>query len=198
MDNQAKSNYLLYTDLNNFKPINDAYGHDIGDRVIEHYIEVLIEKCHEEIPIIKLMMTFLRVSEMTNRVFRYGGDEILVVINNYDNEIDRIIQCVHKKLIMEFPIESNIFCGLSASAGIIDLDEMRPISLGSGLERNPIGIAESVMYFAKGLAKQHYLQKEGEPVKNGFYVVRQWDDFASIEKYTETRTGPKPDAEAKK
>ncbi|WP_394220571.1 diguanylate cyclase domain-containing protein [Alteromonas gracilis] len=54
---------LLYLDLNRFKPINDQYGHAVGD-------EVLIE-------IAQRMQMLCRVYDIAARV---GGDEFIVVI----------------------------------------------------------------------------------------------------------------------
>lgn len=53
---------LMFVDLDNFKPYNDTYGHDIGDLVLIRMAEIFKELCKD-----------------TGFVCRYGGDEFLVV-----------------------------------------------------------------------------------------------------------------------
>lgn len=60
---------IAIVDLDNFKPVNDAYGHLAGDRVLEQTGEVLRNIVGEK-----------------GRVGRYGGDEFLLVLNHMDRE----------------------------------------------------------------------------------------------------------------
>lgn len=60
---------IAIVDLDNFKPVNDAYGHLAGDRVLEQTGEVLRNIVGER-----------------GRVGRYGGDEFLLVLNHMDRE----------------------------------------------------------------------------------------------------------------
>jgi len=56
---------LLIVDLDNFKSINDAYGHDAGDRVLIQVADTLIEHFGNE-----------------GYVSRFGGDEFVVIMEN--------------------------------------------------------------------------------------------------------------------
>lgn len=60
---------IAIVDLDNFKPVNDAYGHLAGDRVLEQTGEVLRNIVGDK-----------------GRVGRYGGDEFLLVLNHMDRE----------------------------------------------------------------------------------------------------------------
>lgn len=53
---------LMFVDLDNFKPYNDTYGHDIGDLVLIRMAEIFKTLCKDE-----------------GFVCRYGGDEFLLV-----------------------------------------------------------------------------------------------------------------------
>jgi len=54
---------LISIDLNDFKPINDTYGHDVGDAALIHFSTLLINKCRS-----------------SDTVIRIGGDEFLVFL----------------------------------------------------------------------------------------------------------------------
>jgi diguanylate cyclase (GGDEF)-like protein len=55
---------VLMIDIDFFKKINDTYGHDIGDYVIKHVAE-----------------SIKATTRQTDMVFRYGGEEFLVLLN---------------------------------------------------------------------------------------------------------------------
>ena len=56
-------------DLNNLKHTNDTLGHDEGDKLIKN-AALCITKCFKE---------------LDAKCFRTGGDEFLVIVNNFDD-----------------------------------------------------------------------------------------------------------------
>ncbi|MCW9018019.1 MAG: diguanylate cyclase, partial [Kangiellaceae bacterium] len=56
---------VLYLDLNNFKPINDSFGHSFGDRVLRQVARRLSNIARE-----------------SDCVARIGGDEFIIVLSN--------------------------------------------------------------------------------------------------------------------
>lgn len=61
--------FFLMFDLDGFKPINDTYGHDAGDKVIIQVGELLQSVCREE-----------------DIVIRWGGDEFIIVGKVYKKD----------------------------------------------------------------------------------------------------------------
>jgi diguanylate cyclase (GGDEF)-like protein len=55
---------LVFLDVDNFKEINDAYGHAVGDRVLTQFATLLAELVREE-----------------DRAFRVGGDEFALLLH---------------------------------------------------------------------------------------------------------------------
>jgi two-component system cell cycle response regulator len=64
-----KSLSVLICDLDHFKRVNDTYGHDIGDRVIVGFADVL-----------------RRTKRETDTVGRFGGEEFVVICEQTDPE----------------------------------------------------------------------------------------------------------------
>ncbi|KXB31997.1 diguanylate cyclase [Dechloromonas denitrificans] len=61
----AKSFAVLFVDLNNFKLINDHFGHDAGDRTL-----------------LEISQRLRDATRSDDRVARYAGDEFVLMINN--------------------------------------------------------------------------------------------------------------------
>lgn len=60
---------LLVIDLDHFKKINDRFGHDMGDRALREITEILIH-----------------ATRAGDDVFRYGGEELVVLANGAESE----------------------------------------------------------------------------------------------------------------
>ncbi|HDL86086.1 MAG TPA: diguanylate cyclase, partial [Candidatus Acetothermia bacterium] len=66
---------FLMIDVDRFKHINDTYGHQTGDRVLQAVAELLVEQVRE-----------------TDLVVRYGGDEFLVVLIETNGETESVTE----------------------------------------------------------------------------------------------------------
>ena len=64
---KREENYvaLLFLDLDGFKPVNDKYGHDVGDQMLQKLSQRII--------------TSIRSADLAARI---GGDEFIIVLSN--------------------------------------------------------------------------------------------------------------------
>jgi len=65
---------ILMVDIDNFKNINDTFGHVVGDKVLK-----------------KLAQTLRKNIKITDEVIRYGGEEFLVIAYRCDLEEGKIL-----------------------------------------------------------------------------------------------------------
>lgn len=76
IDNKFKSyGYLVFLDLNNFKFINDTYGHIVGDLVLKYLSSYLQEE----------------LKHKNAEVVRYAGDEFMIIFNECTDTYDELI-----------------------------------------------------------------------------------------------------------
>ena len=93
---------LLFLDLDNFKPLNDAYGHAFGDRVLRLVADRLVS-----------------VVRRVDTVSRHGGDEFLVLLAELNQPGDA--QTVAEKLVEALGAPAELdghVVSLTASVGI--------------------------------------------------------------------------------
>jgi diguanylate cyclase (GGDEF)-like protein len=96
---------LLFIDVDRFKTINDTLGHDAGDRVLQFVATFLKRNIRE-----------------ADYVFRYGGDEFLVMITCGGDEARRKAERL-KALFAEAPGAPEMPPGVALSAGWIEVAE---------------------------------------------------------------------------
>jgi len=94
---------VIYLDLDNFKPVNDEHGHDLGDEVLVQVAQRLKETSRE-----------------IDCVARVGGDEFIIVlfnlgsINEIKSYIDRIKDNICKPMKVEgMDLELTVSAGYS-------------------------------------------------------------------------------------
>jgi len=125
---------IIYVDLDDFKPINDKFGHLAGDRAL--------------VEISERLQSVLRASDTVARV---GGDEFVAVLNHVRGKGD--VESAARKVLevcdapLEFLGES---CRIGASMGIA----MFPDD-GDSLEAL-VHCADSAMYTIKHSSKKGY------------------------------------------
>ncbi|MBS1129925.1 MAG: diguanylate cyclase/phosphodiesterase with sensor(s) [Proteobacteria bacterium] len=101
-ERSGKTLAVCYLDLDNFKPINDRYGHSVGDFLL--------------IEVAQRLKTCVRAGDT---VARLGGDEFVLLITNLDdlNECDHAMTRVISALSQPFRVSAQ-FVTVSASIGV--------------------------------------------------------------------------------
>lgn len=83
--NTAQSNgspfSLVMADIDDFKKVNDTYGHDTGDQVLIHVAEVIKKELNN-----------------SGSVCRWGGEEILLLIDDTQEAAARIAEDIRRML----------------------------------------------------------------------------------------------------
>ncbi|WP_432666142.1 GGDEF domain-containing response regulator [Wukongibacter baidiensis] len=97
---KKRSLLLLFCDLDNFKYINDNYGHLEGDKVLKDTASILKETFRE-----------------SDIIARFGGDEFVVLTIDVREEDKKIILDRLKRNIRNYNMEKKIDYSLSISIG---------------------------------------------------------------------------------
>ena len=123
---------LIFMDLNDFKQVNDTYGHEAGDTLLNIVAKRLQNSIREK-----------------DKAFRIGGDEFVVVIHGthdqqfYEGVIDRMRQNVAR----DVTLSGGVILKVSISAGFARCPED-----GSKFE-DVVKKADDAMYHNKRLYK---------------------------------------------
>ena len=99
---ERDSIYLIEFDLDNFKGINDNYGHDVGDRVLQRIVRVLKANFRSE-----------------DHVCRLGGDEFAVIMSGSGHEPRELLAGKIEKISRELLSGDGDVPPISVSAGIV-------------------------------------------------------------------------------
>jgi diguanylate cyclase (GGDEF)-like protein/PAS domain S-box-containing protein len=125
---------VLFVDLDNFKYINDDYGHAVGDQVLQE--------------LSSRMQGTLRDSDI---VARLGGDEFVIILENIRNKMD--VSKITEKLLnnIYLPIQLGDHCiQITASIGI-SIAEKRNLP-----HLDLLKYSDAAMYQAKDSGKNNF------------------------------------------
>jgi diguanylate cyclase (GGDEF)-like protein len=123
---------LIYIDLDQFKQVNDLYGHQVGDQYLQE--------------VASRMKGQLRSADMLARL---GGDEFaaLVTVVRSRAEVEEIAERLERSLDDPYPVEGYFLHG-SASVGIALYPE------DGGTKNSLLSAADAAMYVAKHIKRQ--------------------------------------------
>ena len=139
---------VMFIDLDNFKPYNDTYGHDIGDVVLREMAHIFKAAVGEQ-----------------GFVSRHGGDEFIIILYTGDKvELERIAKRIYRLIeaaggfgdIIEKILKRKITMDednrISCSIGIAYATEVSDEKTIDGL----IQKADSSLYMVKAEGKENY------------------------------------------
>ncbi|HSG51417.1 MAG TPA: PocR ligand-binding domain-containing protein [Rheinheimera sp.] len=100
---------LMFIDLDNFKPVNDIFGHKIGDKLLAD--------------VAKRLQAAVR---STDTVARFGGDEFIVLLRDIDTEAERsqqhmqhVASKISQELSRPFPLADDRMHQCACSIGLV-------------------------------------------------------------------------------
>ena len=99
LDSVRRYSVVVMCDIDNFKNINDTYGHDKGDEILKQVAKTLSKN--------------IRFDDV---VCRYGGDEFLIIFTGCDEKVvvNRIIE-IKKELLRVIPdLKISLSSGISS------------------------------------------------------------------------------------
>lgn len=137
---------IIFIDIDNFKFINDYYGHLIGDAVLGYFAQIV--------------RATVRAGDI---VGRWGGEEFMVMLPGTEtDEALRIAEHIHVAVRSRGPIREGEV-GLTCSLGVAGYPQ------DAGEREELLGHADQAMYVAKHLGRNQ-VRSAHEP------VVLAWRD----------------------
>lgn len=126
---------IVMVDVDEFKSINDTFGHPFGDQVIVAVADIIKKVVGDH-----------------GVVGRVGGDEFMVVLKNCSEELElrnylRGIRTNVAALFQDRMVNKRISCSIGAARGGIDSNDYREL----------YRIADRVLYVAKQKGKNRYV-----------------------------------------
>ncbi|WP_058306464.1 diguanylate cyclase domain-containing protein [Gracilibacillus massiliensis] len=129
---------IFFLDLDDFKMVNDQYGHEVGDRLLQKIAEILTDT-------------------LTDRVLvsRHGGDEFIILSKKTDKQMaEKLAEKIRSSFDKPIIIDGNMIA-ISFSVGI----SLYP---DNGLDiETLIKQADQAMYIAKAEGKSKFQLAKG-------------------------------------
>lgn len=135
-DRSKQFSGLMFIDLDNFKEVNDAYGHDVGDELL-----------------INISQRLQHVVRVGDTVARMGGDEFVILLADLGHDQLKAIEActgIANKIVdvLSLPFEFKQFCyPVTASLGL------SLIHSGMGSAEDILRHADQAMYEAKAAGR---------------------------------------------
>ncbi len=138
---------LLYINLDGFRGINDLYGHQIGDKILQGVSERIIN-----------------LTRSSDVVSRFGGDEFIILVpgNATDDDVDELAEAIIAEINTPFYFDE-LQLHISASIGIAkfkpDLQKTNfPENYVQLMVKDLIQRADLTVYCAKQAGKNQYIR----------------------------------------
>lgn len=130
---------VVMCDIDHFKHVNDTFGHDAGDKVLQHVSKIISENTRD-----------------SDSVFRWGGEEMVIIMNGADTETaySRADQIREKIQNSPCDIGDGKTISVTMSMGVqqLNLSEMPNLNesnIFSQFENTALKAADEKLYVAK-------------------------------------------------
>ena len=132
---------LMMIDLDHFKRVNDTYGHQTGDVVLER--------------VSQLIKQFMRPQDLAGR---YGGEEIIVAVQAGAIEVEEIAENIRKAVEAHRMVSvSAIQFNVTLSMGVASTQEFK---FGADVLNVLIREADAALYRAKDTGRNKVVKAE--------------------------------------
>lgn len=113
---------VLFIDLNSFKQINDTYGHEVGDILLQEVSQRIKQQLRD-----------------TDTLARIGGDEFVILLSQIQgsSEVEQVMARIKESMKEQFQVKNHsLHCDVSQGAAIYPKDGMSVQELLSRADKN--------------------------------------------------------------
>ena len=129
---------VMFVDLDHFKQVNDTYGHQAGDQVLQRAARVLVEGTRDD-----------------DIVARYGGEEFVIVMPGHGEKSAHVVagRLVNAFRAMQYLVNDGEEINVTVSIGLSILGEGENFSSVEDM----LEAADKALYVAKKNGRNRYL-----------------------------------------
>ena len=132
--------FLLLLDIDHFKAVNDQYGHEFGDKVLQQTAQLLRENLRHR-----------------DAAYRYGGEEFAILLRHCTTSQARMV-AERMRGSIERQMVERLDCLVTVSIGAVDL----PARIQPGVSLRQ---ADDALYAAKNSGRNRVIWEDERPTE---------------------------------
>ena len=161
---KGKEFSLIYIDCDNFKKINDVYGHLAGDKVLRNIARRIIESTHS----------------YKDRNYRDGGEEFATICSAPLDVAIQVAKRISSNVKKQMQIET------TEDNETKDIEIKTTVSIGVAdvrvIDMNAVGNVEEAARELKRIADEALYNAKEEPGKDSIFIAERIDDKIAYRK----------------